>query len=319
MGKVMLIPSKRFRFINPSNMNIIEKCLKIFTIFNLFSIFYVYGYVYAIKFILMVAISVFVIYELEVFFYAHDKHIKRPETKELIKKSYPIITALTFINILPLSASLFVVLIGSMIATFIGKLIFGGHTHSVFSPALVGYIFVTNGFKEVNISNELTSSIDSYVLNLFFGWIPFEQDVFGILGSSSYLGEFVLLGGLLSVLLFGYLLYKKAICYRVPILYFITFVTTSIVLNVEISSLLAHLTTTHTMFILVFLLTDYVVVPMSNKGRYLVGVLTGLLAAVFLRYGSEQFLPIIYSFLFFNMLTPMINVYLPLGKKKVSK
>jgi electron transport complex protein RnfD len=123
---------------------------------------------YGFKLLLMILIAIIATIETEILFYTIDKDINRQESKELIKKSYPKITALIYVLLIPIGTPLWLVGLGAILATLLGKLLFGGFHHMVFHSSLVGVIFVTLGWPGLVDSVPFMTSFDNYIIDLIF-------------------------------------------------------------------------------------------------------------------------------------------------------
>ena len=97
----------------------------------------IFGLLYPIIFIL---ISPLFCTLLEYIYYKFI--IRKKDAYDIVKNSYPYITGLILSLILPINTPILVLLIGCVIAIFIGKIIYGGIGKNIFNPALVGTIFI---------------------------------------------------------------------------------------------------------------------------------------------------------------------------------
>ena len=189
-----------------------------------------FGMFYPIIFILIHTISTFLF---EIIFGL----ITKKKIKDLIKNSYSIFPGLFLGLILPLNTPITIVILGALVSSIIGKMLFGGFGKNIFNPALVGRLFIIAIFAStimskggylnpyeidtITTSTPLTNAsivegIGTYetlvkpygrLLNMFIGNIP------GALGETS---------ALLCLLAFVYLTYFKVIKWRIPATYILT-------------------------------------------------------------------------------------------------
>jgi len=157
--KLMIFPSARSRYLSDKGMKIMYNTLLVLAALMVLQNWYLYSFMHGIKLILMVVLSIIVTREVEILFYSHDKDIDRSQSKELIAKSYPEVTALLFALLLPVGTPLWLTVIGAALATLIGKLIFGGFHHMVFHTSLVGFLFVTLGWTGLSVNADFAIMI----------------------------------------------------------------------------------------------------------------------------------------------------------------
>ena len=108
---------------------------------------------YPIIFILIGGLFTFLI-EL-VYYYFKNSNKKNNEFIKITLNSHAMIPGILLSLILPLQTPIWVLIIGCLFTTIIGKLIFGGFGHNIFNPALVGYIFVMTAFYSVISKNNI--------------------------------------------------------------------------------------------------------------------------------------------------------------------
>ena len=129
------------------------------------------GSEYGIHALLMMVISSVVAVITEI---AWAKINGKTDLKTEIANSFPFITSLLFALTLPVGTPYYVVAIGSFIAIFFGKLIYGGFGHNIFNPALIGRCVVHLSFGAkltinpgfVSVSTKI-SSFSTLTIKLF--------------------------------------------------------------------------------------------------------------------------------------------------------
>ena len=341
--KLMLLPSVRSKFVKDENMKLIYRTLLVLSVIMIISNYYMYSFMYAVKLALMIVVAIIATVETEILFYSHDKNITREVSKDLIQKSYPKITALIYVLLIPVGTPLWLVAIGAIMGTMFGKLLFGGFHHMIFHTSLVGVMFVTLGWSQLSLGVDFITAFDNYIIELIFNNDFFNNTLalkgdydpanmtsaIGMLTNGTpYKTLDVLLGitpgiivsGLALIVAGGFLIYKKAINWVTPLttLLSFTFVAVIIALVNGQSMLypLQHVLTGSLLFVLLFVVSDPITTPIPLKGKIIYGVIAGALA-MFIRNGIKYEEGIIFGVLFMSMLTPMINQ--ELKKKPVKK
>jgi electron transport complex protein RnfD len=338
--KLMIMPSARSRYVKDDNMKLILLSLIVVAVFMVISNSWMFSFMHAAKQVTMIVLSVIVTREVEIFFYTLDKGIDRATSKELIVKSYPYITGLTYALLIPIGTPIWLVVIGAVMATFLGKLMFGGFHHMVFYSPLVGYLFVTLGWTGLATNEVFVNSFDTFIFELifdnkFFNEILSIGSVYTpgagsalsqIMAGTSYELLDLFLGltpgivgnGAVLLAVFVFLLVKKAINWVTPVTLLGSFLITAFVIGLaqeqSITFALEHLFSGAFLFVLVFAVTDYITTPIPTLGKVIYGVIAGALA-MFIRIGGTYEEGIIFAVLFMSMLTPLLNTELKKKKK----
>lgn len=241
--------------------------------------------------------------------------------KNYIKNSYAFFPGLFLALILPLHTPIYIVVIGSVIAS-ISKIIFGGFGKNMFNPALVGYLFIILVFSSIlttdNYFNQyeldtissptpltnasMVSGIGSYdelvepygdLSNFLIGTIP------GSLAETS---------ALLCIVAYIYLSFTKTIKWRIPLVY----VATVFIITFGIGRLLGegiyyplfHILSGGLMFGAVFMATDPITSCVTPIGQVLQGILLGIITVIFRFTGVEG---VAYSILIVNALVFLLD------------
>lgn len=250
---------------------------------------------------------------------------KKDNLIEEVKRSYALFPGLFVALTLPINTPLWLVVLGSLIATLIGKLLFGGLGHNIFNPALVGCLFVIASYGALigarggylnpmeidtiagatpltNLSNINYVGTWSNIVKPFgslrdflLGFIP------GSLGETSKI--LILLG-------FIYLAVTKVIKWVVPVCYVsVVFVMTFIIgtmNNIDIFYPLFHILSGGLLFGAVFMATDPITSPTTRIGQIIFGLGLGLLTVIF-RFLSPYPEGVLTSILTMNMLVVIID------------
>lgn len=227
--------------------------------------------------------------------------------------------------LLPINTPIWLLILAALIATLLGKMIWGGLGYNKLNPALVGYLFVIiimflglkdisylNNYELESIANGMTplenilslKSISDYdtlvkpygsLWDFFFGTVP------GGLGTTSVI---------LSILAYLYLTYKKALKWRIPLIYIGTvFIVTYFIgfLNdVGLWYPTIQILSGSLIFCAVFMATDPVTSPVTPTGQVVYGMGLGILTVIF-RFVFPFEYGIIISILIMNALVPLID------------
>jgi len=342
-AKLMLLPSVRSKFVKDDNMKLIYYSLIVLSVIMIFTNYYMYSFMYAVKLSLMIIVSIIATVETEILFYSHDKDINRKESKGLIKKSYPKITALIYVLLIPIGTPLWLVALGAVLATLLGKLLFGGFAHMIFHTSLVGVILVTMGWPQLVDGVSFMTSFDNYVLDLLFnndffnntlsiGSLYEASGVTTVLDIISHSPMYSLLdvslgivpgivgSGIVLLAMLGFLIYKKAVNWITPVTVIVSFLITAFIIglvnNEVFDYALFQLFSGSLLFVVVFVSTDPITTPVDSRGKVIFGVVVGALTMI-IRNAGKYPEGIFFAILFMMMLTPMINQ--SFKKKKAPK
>ena len=248
-----------------------------------------------------------------------------------IRDGSAVITGLLLGLTLPATFPLWMAFIGGAISIGIGKLVFGGLGQNVFNPALIGRGFlqaafptaittwpqVSQGWSTIYASNFALPLFKPNTADLVtqatpLGLMKFEHtttnaaalfmgNVGGSLGETSAL--LILLGG-------GYLAWKRYLDWRIPASILLTVTVFATILHTIDAQKFADapfmLFSGGLMLGAVYMATDMVTSPITNKGAWIFGVGIGLLVVLIRVWGG---LPegVMYAILLMNAVVPAIN------------
>ncbi len=225
----------------------------------------------------------------------------------------PAVSGLIFAMLLPNGLDLYVVLMGSLFGAFIGKMVFGGLGYNLFNPAALGRVFIAISFASffvgsyglvdaaagaTPLSVPFTELFKYYQLtDLLTGNIP------GSLGEVNSL--LILLGAL-------YLFLRKSADFRPALSAFLIFVvlttiTGSILHRTQVLEyVLYHVLSGGLLFGLTFMITDPATSPITRPGRWIYGLVIGLLVFAIRVWGN---LPegVAFAILLGNLVVPLID------------
>lgn len=209
-------------------------------------------------------------------------------------------------------------LLGGVFAILVVKQLFGGLGQNFMNPALAARCFLLISFagRMTRFSCDgvsgatplalLKNGEQVNVMDLFLGFIG------GTIGEVSALA--VLIGA-------AYLVWRKVISLRIPLVYIGTFALFVLLFGghgFDFSYLGAQLFGGGLMLGAFFMATDYVTSPITPNGQIVFGVMLGILTGIFRIFGASAE-GVSYAIIFCNMLVPLIErVTLPIafGKEK---
>ena len=223
-----------------------------------------------------------------------------------------VVTGLLLALNLPPSLPWWMAVLGSLFAILLVKQIFGGIGQNFVNPALVARCFLLLSFAKAmtNFTYDavttatplalLKSGESVDLLRMFLG------STAGTIGETSTAA--LLLGG-------AYLLFKRIIDIRIPAAYIGTFAICIMIYALasgrgwDLSFLAAHLCGGGLMLGAIYMATDYVTSPITPNGRWVYGVILGLLTFVLRSPWNPTTAAegVSYSILCGNLLVPIIE------------
>ncbi|RJP31569.1 MAG: RnfABCDGE type electron transport complex subunit D [Actinobacteria bacterium] len=225
--------------------------------------------------------------------------------------------------------------VGGLMATILGKQIFGGIGHNLFNPALVGraVVFVSwpayfaAGYAKsaaIGIANTATHKSIEAAVDIVNGASPLAamKTIYdgaakapqGLFGSSYYrpllfsnpwgcLGE---VSAILLVLGGVYLVVTRVIDWRIPVVYLGTVVCLTAVSGRDP---LFYTLAGGLLIGAIFMATDYTTSPLARRGKIVYGVGLGVVTWL-LRGWSNNPEGVMFAILFMNALVPLIDRYI---------
>jgi len=223
------------------------------------------------------------------------------------------LTGLLLALTLPPATTWYAAVLGSVFAILVGKHLFGGLGCNIFNPALIGRAFLMAAYPKMLTTFTQPFSVDAVsgatplAMRKFSAQITPTIDLFlgtvsGSLGETSVLC--LVLGGF-------YLLVRKIADWRIPLgMIFTAGLISGIfyLINPANGSVQFHLCAGGLVLGAFFMATDPVTTPVTRIGRYIFGIGCGLMMMV-IRYFSGLPEGVMYSILFMNAFTPLINRY----------
>ncbi|MDN5331830.1 MAG: H+/Na+-translocating ferredoxin:NAD+ oxidoreductase subunit [Tepidanaerobacteraceae bacterium] len=206
------------------------------------------------------------------------------------------------LNVTP-ALPVWMVVVGSVVAIGLGKMIYGGLGMNPFNPALIGRVFLTVTFpvQMTTWINPVDGTTGATPLALMkMQGVPtdyyklFIGNVGGCLGETSALA--VLVGGL-------YLIYKGYVDWRIPVSYIGTVAVLTFILGKDP---IFHILAGGLLLGAFFMATDMVTTPVTKLGRIIFGIGAGIFVVLIRLYGGYPE-GVSFSILLMNAFTPIIN------------
>lgn len=280
-----------------------------------------FGAIYGLRAFLIGLVSLLTSVVVDVLFSL--KKVEKRDFKNIfnfILKNFSYITGLIYALCLPVGTPLYVVFIGALVSTLIGKYLFGGFGHNIFNPAAVGRIFVALAFSDKlrvpSLSSNggydlVTGGTITGEMNWTNSFLPevynYKDLLFG--GYPSALGESF------TILLFiigAFLIIRGIVNYRLTGSYLITIILISLSLGICLKVdnvflyVINQVCTGGIVFAAVFMISDPVTSPRSPYGKIIYGIGAGFLTML-IRINSSYPEGVIFSIAIMNMLVPLID------------
>ena len=256
-----------------------------------------------------------------------ERALSRPGT---LRDGSAMITGLLLGLSLPPGIALWMAVLGGAFGVGFGKVIWGGLGQNGFNPALIGRAFLQTAFP-VAITTWPTPGGDFFALKGDLFALPFMHPVSDVVTSATPLGLFkfeqqltpivdLVLGttggsvgetsAIIIMLCGAFLAWKGYLNWRSPVSILLTVFALGGLLHfinpAKAPDALFMLFSGGLMLGAVYMATDMVTVPTTNKGRWWFGIGTGALVVIIRVYGG---LPegVMYAILIMNAFTPLIN------------
>lgn len=259
--------------------------------------------------------------------YIWQKCMKQPVTTGDFSA---LLTGLLLALNLPATIPLWMCVIGGVFAIIVAKQMFGGLGQNFMNPALAGRCFMMLSFSSAmtsftvkkgaaymyGVAVDATSSATP-LAQVKEGGLPDLKAMFlgtttGTIGETS-----------VAALLIGaiYLLAKRIIDWKIPVVYILTFSVFDIVYQMAAGNaaypLVYELCGGGLILGAFFMATDYVTSPITAKGKVIYGILLGLLTGLF-RFFGESAEGVSFAIIIANVCVPLIErwtVPKPFGKE----
>lgn len=278
-------------------------------------------YVFGLRAVVLIAVSILAAVATE---YLMQKLMHKKVT---ISDLSAVVTGLLLALNLPINAPVWLAVIGSFIAIALTKQLYGGLGHNFVNPALAArailmiswpahmagsaYIPVDSTVSAtplVAIAQMTTDTVTSASSALE---IPSTMDLFlGVNGIYGCIGEIsalaLILGGL-------FLIFKKVISPRIPVVYIATVAIFSFLVKADVTFVLDQLFAGGLMLGAIFMATDYVTSPSTPVGQLIYAVGCGVITCVIRFYGAYTE-GVSFAILLMNVAAPLIEKYTKIKK-----
>lgn len=259
--------------------------------------------------------------------YIWQKCMKQPVTTGDFSA---LLTGLLLALNLPATIPLWMCVVGGVFAIIVAKQMFGGLGQNFMNPALAGRCFMMLSFSSAmtsftvkkgaaymyGVAVDATSSATT-LAQVKEGGLPDLKAMFlgtttGTIGETS-----------VAALLIGaiYLLAKRIIDWKIPVVYILTFSVFDIAYQMAAGNaaypLVYELCGGGLILGAFFMATDYVTSPITAKGKVIYGILLGLLTGLF-RFFGESAEGVSFAIIIANVCVPLIErwtVPKPFGKE----
>ena len=262
--------------------------------------------IYGFRALLLTCVSVIVCVLLE---FVWEKLMKLPVT---VSDLSAVVTGMLLAFNVPVGLPVWELIVGDIAAIILVKMLFGGLGCNFMNPALVGRIvimfsFTTDmtTFAAPKVAGAITSGVDAVstatplAMMNELSWSDFPKLLLGAHGG--VLGEVcaaaLILGGI-------YLVIRKVIKPIIPLCYLGSLLVFSWLFGgtQPVLSLFAG----GAMLGAIFMATDYVTSPFTNKGKVIFGIGCGLITAAIRVFGNYAE-GVTFAILLMNILVPYIN------------
>lgn len=233
--------------------------------------------------------------------YVYESLLGKPIT---IMDGSALVTGMILALNMPPEIPLWIPYLGGVFAIIVVKQLYGGLGQNFMNPALAARCFLLisfanqmSTFKLDGVSGATPLSVlknggSVDVAAMFVGKIP------GTIGEVSVIA--LLIGA-------AYLLIKKVISWKIPVVYLATFAVFVFIFGQHnLGYVLAHLCGGGLIFGAFFMATDYVTSPITPRGQIVFGVVLGLLTGLFRIFGGSAE-GVSYAIIISNLLVPLIE------------
>ena len=263
---------------------------------------------FGIKALLLIAISV----ASSVFFeYLYQKIMKKTVT---IDDLSAVVTGLLLALNLPVGASWWMPIVGSAFAILIAKQLFGGIGQNFVNPALIARAFLLASYPTAmttwTVDGVTTATPLALLKTLKDGaavadlGLPTLTQVVTGSGIGGCIGETCAIA---LVIGFIYLLARKVITWRIPVIYIaVVFILTAVFGRYGTRMPVYEIFTGGLFLGAIFMATDYTTSPMTAKGQIIFACLCGLITYLIRVYGGYPE-GVSYSILISNLAVPLID------------
>lgn len=238
----------------------------------------------------------------------YEKLMHKPVT---IKDGSAVVTGLLLALNLPSTVPWWIPVVGGVFAIIVVKMVFGGLGQNFMNPALGARCFLLISFPAIMtnfVTDTYTGATPLSALKNGDSVLVMDEIVGktgGTIGETSMIA--IVIGACILIML-------GIIDLRIPGTYIVTFAIFIAIYNVANGNginpvyISAQLAGGGLMLGAFFMATDYVTSPITNFGKYIFGIILGLLTGVFRCFGSSAE-GVSYAIIIANLLVPLIEKY----------
>jgi electron transport complex protein RnfD len=248
--------------------------------------------------------------------YIYEKAMKKPVT---VGDFSAVITGVLLGFNLPVSIPIWQAALGGVVAIVLVKQLFGGLGKNFANPAITARIVLLLAFSTTMSTWVQPDGVSSATPLMLLGKgamdaLPSWQHMLlgyhgGSLGETSVIA--LLIGGI-------YLILRKVISWHTPAVYIVAVFLLTLAIKQDFSFALYETLSGGLFLGAIFMATDYVTSPQTNKGRVIFAIGAAFFTVVIRLYGSYPE-GVSFAILLMNILTPYINRFSqtkPLGAVK---
>ncbi|WP_026503891.1 RnfABCDGE type electron transport complex subunit D [Butyrivibrio sp. NC3005] len=235
--------------------------------------------------------------------FIYEKLMKKPVT---VKDYSALVTGLLLGMNLPCTVPFWVPIMGSIFAILVVKMLFGGLGQNFMNPALAARCFLIISFPKL---------MTTYVTDTYSGATPLAAlkagtsvnvtdmiigKVGGVIGETSMVA--IVVGACILIL-------TGVIDLRIPGSYIVSFAVFVLIFGghgLNLTYLSAQLAGGGLMLGAFFMATDYTTSPITNAGKYVYGIVLGILTGIFRIFGTGAE-GVSYAIIIGNLLVPLIE------------
>ena len=239
-----------------------------------------------------------------------------------------LITGILLAMNVPASLPLWMVVIGAVVAIGIGKMSFGGLGTNIWNPALVGRVFLLLSFPaamttwSVGVGSGFAPGADAASGATILGQLKMsgheiESSAIDWLGVSlgDMNGSWGEVGSIAILVGMVYLLMTRTITWHIPLS---MLVSAALLAWCVGANPLVELLSGGMLLGAVFMATDYVTSPTTDKGKLIAGIFLGVVTMLIRKFGNMNE-GVSFAILLMNLITPYIEVNTRQDKLGIAK
>ncbi|MBR2651204.1 MAG: RnfABCDGE type electron transport complex subunit D [Clostridia bacterium] len=247
--------------------------------------------------------------------------------KQTVKDLSAAVTGLILALCLPVKTGIWECIVGSVFAIIVVKCLFGGIGCNFANPAATARVLLLSAFSGSVAGGSHTVFQDAELVGgatpldiLKAGdtsTLPSLLDMF-IGNRAGSIGETCAIALIIG---FVYLVARKVISFRVPVIYIGTVFLLSLIIELDFTAALYQVLGGGLLIGAIFMATDYTTSPINKRGKMVFALGCGLFTVLF-RYCSKMPEGVSYAILIMNILSPYIEklcTKAPLGKEGKKK